>query len=201
MIEVTCSKCLQLILFDLEFVSEVTCNVFIILSFEVENLKCTLSGKDYLNFTLIFLYKGLLFLCKSSFSFSLLLKLFVKMLSHSYAFFMHDRLRQWSENFLSECCIICYTTVRGPDILRNVVVSGNVAFYQINKFSVDICFFVIDKIASRGGFGPRAVVWRPWSKAKFNWSWLSVAQGSHLFFASVKIRSCFKFTFRCNWFA
>ena len=29
-----------------------------------------------------------------------------------------------------------YTTFRGPDILRNVIVSGYVAFYQINKFFI-----------------------------------------------------------------
>jgi len=34
-----------------------------------------------------------------------------------------------SESYISYC-----TTVRGPDILRNVIVFGYVAFYQINTF-------------------------------------------------------------------
>jgi len=34
-----------------------------------------------------------------------------------------------------------YTAVRGPDISRNVIVSAYVAFYQINKFFVNILFF------------------------------------------------------------
>jgi len=34
-----------------------------------------------------------------------------------------------------------YTTVRGPDILRNVIVSTYVNFYQINKFFGNILFF------------------------------------------------------------
>jgi len=42
-----------------------------------------------------------------------------------------------------------YTTVRGPDILRNVIVSGYVTFYQISKFFVNIYFFIIDKMYSR----------------------------------------------------
>jgi len=31
-----------------------------------------------------------------------------------------------------------YTTVRGPDILCNVIVSRDVTFYQINKFFLNI---------------------------------------------------------------
>jgi len=43
----------------------------------------------------------------------------------------------------------------------NAIVSGYVAFYQINKIFVEILYFIIDKIASRGGFDPRDVVYRP----------------------------------------
>jgi len=49
-------------------------------------------------------------------------------------------LEQGSSNFLSEGHISYYTTVRGPDILRNVIVSGYDLFYQINKFFVNTSF-------------------------------------------------------------
>jgi len=41
-----------------------------------------------------------------------------------------------------------YTTVREPNILRDVTVSVYVPFYQINQFHVNwpISFFVIDKM-------------------------------------------------------
>jgi len=55
------------------------------------------------------------------------------------------------------------TTVQGPDILRNVIVSGYVAFYQICKFFVNMLFFKycqmslrLVEIASRAGFGRRS---------------------------------------------
>jgi len=35
---------------------------------------------------------------------------------------------------MSEDHISCYTIVREPDILRNVIVSGFVTFNQINNF-------------------------------------------------------------------
>jgi len=38
-----------------------------------------------------------------------------------------------------------YTTVRGPDILRNMIVSGYVTFCQINKLFVNILFFHLTK--------------------------------------------------------
>jgi len=57
------------------------------------------------------------------------------------------RLDQGSPIFLSEGRISYYTTFGRPDILRNVIVSGYVAFYQINKFFVNICFhYGIDKM-------------------------------------------------------
>jgi len=36
---------------------------------------------------------------------------------------------------LSEGHISYYTTVRGPDILRNVIISEYVAFYHLTNFS------------------------------------------------------------------
>ena len=42
-----------------------------------------------------------------------------------------------------------YTTVRGPDILRNVAVSGYVKFYQINKFFLYRLFCFIGKMSLR----------------------------------------------------
>ena len=44
------------------------------------------------------------------------------------------------QTFLSEDHTSYYTTVRGPDTLLNVIVSGYVAFYQINKSFVNIFF-------------------------------------------------------------
>jgi len=42
-----------------------------------------------------------------------------------------------------------YTTVRGPDILRNVAVSEYVKFYQINKFFLYRLFCFIGKMSLR----------------------------------------------------
>ena len=38
------------------------------------------------------------------------------------------------QTFLTEDHISHYTSVRWPDILRNVIISGYVTFYQISKF-------------------------------------------------------------------
>jgi len=51
--------------------------------------------------------------------------------------------------------------VRGPNILQNVIVSGYVTFYQINKLYVNVSFFIIDKMSSRAGFSLWAIIWRP----------------------------------------
>ena len=69
-----------------------------------------------------------------------------------------------------------YSSVRGshklllnsprPDILHNVIVSGNVTFCQINKFFFVILIFLIGKMFALAGFGPRAIVWRPCSRGK-----------------------------------
>jgi len=47
-------------------------------------------------------------------------------------------LAQGLQTFLSENH---YTTVRGPDILRNRIVSGYVTFYETNEFFVNTLFF------------------------------------------------------------
>jgi len=64
-------------------------------------------------------------------------------------------LEQGPQTFLSEGHTSCYTTFRGPDILRNVVVSGYVTFYQINAYFSTCYFFIMDKMSSR------VVVWIP----------------------------------------
>ena len=48
---------------------------------------------------------------------------------------------QGSTNFLSDGHISYYTTLRGLDILRNVIVSEYATFNQINKFFVNISVF------------------------------------------------------------
>jgi len=54
-----------------------------------------------------------------------------------------------------------YTTVRGPDILPNVIVSGYVTFYNSKNFRKYVIFSLLTEIASRARFGPRVVVWKP----------------------------------------
>jgi len=44
-------------------------------------------------------------------------------------------ITQGLQTFLSKDHISYYPTVRGPYILRNVIVSGYVAFYQFTNFS------------------------------------------------------------------
>ena len=44
-------------------------------------------------------------------------------------------------NFLQDGHTSYYTKVQGPDILRNVTVSGYVTFWQINKFFVNMFFY------------------------------------------------------------
>jgi len=45
-------------------------------------------------------------------------------------------LQNFGRDYISYC-----TTVREPDILRNVFFSGYVIFYQMNPFFVNILFF------------------------------------------------------------
>ena len=81
-------------------------------------------------------------------------------------------LLQGLQTFLSGDDIRYYTIVRGQDILRNVIVSGYIAFHQI-KFFVNIVYFSLvtkffhgsDETTSRAGFGSWAVIWRPWFSA------------------------------------
>jgi len=44
-----------------------------------------------------------------------------------------------------------YTTVRGSDILRYVIVSRYVSFYQVNKVSQIYCFFINGQIGLHTG--------------------------------------------------
>ena len=89
-------------------------------------------------------------------------------------------LRQRSPNCFVRGHINYYTTVRGPNILGDVKVSGYVTFYQINKYFVDVVVFrywqiilaagnhgfagrmewlrAPDAMVSRARLGPRAVV-------------------------------------------
>jgi len=64
------------------------------------------------------------------------------------------------QTFLSKSYICNYTTVREPDILRNVIVSGYVTFYRINKCFLNVLFFINDKMSLRSDeMASRAVVW------------------------------------------
>jgi len=47
--------------------------------------------------------------------------------------------------------LLYYIIIGEPDFLRNVIVSGKVAFHQINKCFVNILFFHHRQIASRAG--------------------------------------------------
>ena len=55
--------------------------------------------------------------------------------------FKRVALKQGLQIFLLEGHISYYTTVRGRDLLRNVIVSWFVTFYRINKFLVKILCF------------------------------------------------------------
>jgi len=52
-----------------------------------------------------------------------------------------DGLVQDSQRFCQRPNKQCGRTIPGPDNLRNVIVTGYVTFYQINKFFVKILFF------------------------------------------------------------
>jgi len=55
--------------------------------------------------------------------------------------FGSDALDQGLQTFLYDDHISCYTKVQRPDILRNVIVLVYIAFYEANKFFVNILFF------------------------------------------------------------
>jgi len=52
-----------------------------------------------------------------------------------------DAVGQGLQTVLSEGHISCYTTVREPDILRNVIVLGHATFCQTNQLFVNRLFF------------------------------------------------------------
>jgi len=54
---------------------------------------------------------------------------------------MHKTFKQDLQTFLSEGHISYYTIVRGQNILRDMIFSGHVTFYQSNKCFVNILFF------------------------------------------------------------
>ena len=60
-------------------------------------------------------------------------------------------MNQGSPKCLGEDHISYCKIVRGPDILRNVIFSGHVPFYQINRFFVSILFFHYSQNALRPG--------------------------------------------------
>jgi len=67
---------------------------------------------------------------------------------------VHRRSLSWSrglQTFLYEGHISYYSTVRGPDILHNVIVQGYVTVYEIKKFFVVTLFFPIGKMPLRAG--------------------------------------------------
>ena len=63
--------------------------------------------------------------------------------------FCRHILNQGLQTVLSEGHISYCTTVRGADILRNVILSGYVTFHEINIFSYIYYVFIIDKMSSR----------------------------------------------------
>jgi len=56
---------------------------------------------------------------------------------------LYHWLKQGLQTFLSEGHISFHATIREPDILRNVIVSWYVTFYQINNFFVDVGLLLI----------------------------------------------------------
>jgi len=54
-----------------------------------------------------------------------------------------------------------HTAARGPDISRNVIISGYVALQQLHECFAKIVSVIIDETGPRAGFALRAVVWRP----------------------------------------
>jgi len=61
-----------------------------------------------------------------------------------YADYFLEALYDLSQGLQTSLSQSHYTTVRGPDILRNRIVSGYVTFYEINKFFVNALFFIIN---------------------------------------------------------
>jgi len=57
------------------------------------------------------------------------------------------------QTFMSEGRRSCYTTVRGPNIIHNVIFSGYVTYHQSNTFLLIHYFFIVDKS------GPILTLW------------------------------------------
>jgi len=88
--------------------------------------------------------------------------------AHVFHYAANERsvLNRGPQTFSAEGHTSYYTAVRRSDILRNVIVSGYVTFYQIKKLFIIFSLLAksfrgSDEMASRIGFGPQAVVWRP----------------------------------------
>jgi len=64
------------------------------------------------------------------------------------------------QTFLSVGHIYYYTNVRGPNIIRNVIVSGYVTFDQISKFFVNIIFSLLAKWLRGPWFGDPGLIWK-----------------------------------------
>ena len=84
-------------------------------------------------------------------------------------------IQQGFQTLLFEDHISCCTTLWGPDILRNMIVSGYVKFYQINKCFINSLFVHYgqmylrpDEIASRAGYVCGAYSGYPWYAVKAN---------------------------------
>jgi len=78
-----------------------------------------------------------------------------------------------------------HTTVRGPDILRGVIVSGYVPFNHTNKFFVNILLFHCWNIVFAGWTWPgdRSLE-APWVKLKIGKCFLGQQNTPHNFNAS-----------------
>ena len=97
----------------------------------------------------------------------------------TWVHFVYTKLRSGCKFFkhiwgpqkcLSEGHMNYDTTIRGPNILRNVIISGYVIFYQINKCFVNLYFFVIDKMSLRPvEMASQAVVWKPLKYITRDW--------------------------------
>ena len=70
-------------------------------------------------------------------------------------------LRQGLQTFLSNSHITYCTTVWGRDVFRNVILSGYVTFYRINKCFAKYCFLLMTILSSWAGW--KGFLGRIWS--------------------------------------
>jgi len=68
-------------------------------------------------------------------------------------------VKRWHRLALSQRGVKSYQSKAGLLIRLNVIISRYITFCRINKLFEN--YFLINKMASRAVFGPRAVVWRP----------------------------------------